>query len=219
VAEIILADGLLESLGQWGKILIGAVGFLLGALCTGWLVRLLAAVMTPGKKVPTVPLIVIRVLGGVVVGWLAILLFSGGGGSGFGGGNGGFGLGNGQRDATNDHRKDHTDSSADKDRTRPPTDKPLEIEVLGPPFDRERCYRIKELTGSRLLTLKEVKDKINPNNGAPWKVIELILYDDSPSEDTGPVAELKTYAEELRLKGGGKVRAIPRRKPGEAPPK
>jgi hypothetical protein len=215
----------LEHFTRFEKFAAGAIGFVIGALAIGWLVRLLTYALTPGKKVPTAPMILIRLLGGVVAGWLAVLLFSGGGGTGFGSGDG-FGLGNGN--GTNDAVKDQTSAKDDK-KAKPRTDKPLEIEVLGDDalrrlagtsLNRERCYRSEELAGNRLLTLGDVQKKINPDNEAPWRRIKLILYDDSPAAEAGRVDDLKQWIEGLRVKeGGGKIEVIPTREFGNAPSK
>src|SRR5437660_1728527 len=70
---------LLEDLGKGQKVALAVGGFVVGALLTGWIVKLIGLSLAPGKKVPPVPMVVARTLGGIVVAWLTMLLTFGGG--------------------------------------------------------------------------------------------------------------------------------------------
>lgn len=88
-----IAD-LVPDLGQivirWLAVFGGAA---LGALLTGLIVKVLARFVTL-RKVPQTPLTILRLLGGVALGWIVYLLVFGPGGPGFGfGGSGGWGWG------------------------------------------------------------------------------------------------------------------------------
>src|SRR5690349_3859821 len=80
------------------KILAVVGGGVLGGLAMGLLAQLLTRAFTT-KKLPPWPVFTVRLLGGVICGWLVALWLFGGGGAGIGGTGGwGFGSGSGRGD-------------------------------------------------------------------------------------------------------------------------
>src|SRR5262249_16507297 len=86
------------------RILAVVGGGVLGGLGLGLLAQLLARAFTT-KKLPRGPALVVRLLSGVICGWLIALWLFGGGGAGIGGvGWGGGGFGGRQRRRREDDR-------------------------------------------------------------------------------------------------------------------
>jgi hypothetical protein len=221
---------LLEDLGKGQKVALGVGGFVAGALLTGWIVKLLGVALAPGKKVPAVPMVVTRVLGGVVVAWLAMLLTFGTGWGpwgGDGGGPGRDGTSNGAKDNPKETAKDHKDTS-NKDQTTPSRHETLRIEALGDEtlraiekdsFDPDRCFRIRKGEKTELLTLDQLKKEINPGGDRlAIRRIELVLYLDSGGRTSPRVRKLTDWIERLQPpKNGEKVR-VDFIEPGEKAP-
>jgi hypothetical protein len=213
-AALLLA-GILDDLGQWQKILAvvwAVVGFVVGAFVLGALTRLIVRVVS-GEKVPRVPMIVIRVLGGVVVAWLAWLwATSGSGGRGGPGGpeSGGYdkpGSGNGSFASTTEPGKDKESSSGSL-----LPDQPLRIEVLDNAVVKKTAdqgkadagyfYRIRDGQGSKLLTLAEVKKQIDPEQThQPWRPVVIAVYkQDGPNRWSERVTDLEEWVNSLLVK-------------------
>ncbi len=150
----------------------------------------------------------VRLLGGLICGWLVALWLFGGGGPGIGGmGGGWFGSGSGKGDGektTVIAKKDSDGKKTDADTKAPPAET-LRIEVLGAgalkkqDVDVSRCYRIEVGEATRLLTFLEIKEavKTRQQKQPPLRRIELVLYKDSPSEQGPLVSQLKAWAREL----------------------
>ncbi len=75
------------------KILAVVGGGVLGGVSLGLLAQLLAKAFT-ARRLPRWPALVVRLLGGIICGWLIALWLFGGGGPGIGG-TGGWGFGSG----------------------------------------------------------------------------------------------------------------------------
>jgi len=209
-----------ESVSRVEKLLAVVGGFVLGALLTGLIVNVITR-LTTGQKLPRIPIMVVRVLGGIIAGWLVMLWVMGGGGFGIGG-SGGWGVGSGtgtgpsntrDKDGNNTYSNNETEKEKEKGKAvSPPQTVPtLRIEVLGPtplkelagkkPFDLDQCYRVSTPDGRKLLTLAEVKKLIDPSEDEPaWRRIMLVIYNDSPNKDNRRVEDLKKWAETLLLK-------------------
>ncbi len=166
------------------KGVLAVAGFFLGALATGLLVWVIVRLSTP-KKMPKWLFNLIRAGGGILVGWLAVILIHvGGGGGGFGlggsgwGGTGGSGSGTGN--GTNDKNFTSTnpresERPREKDQNNDKSGGPqvLKVEVLSDKavkrikgeeaIKEKRFYRVRQKDGPRLLTLEEVKKVIVPN--------------------------------------------------------
>ena len=191
----------------------------LGALLLGLLVQLVVK-LSFAQRVPPWVLWIIRVLGGVLSGWLvALWLFGvGGGGGGSGGGVWPFG-GPGKSDGNlpKDQRKDEKkkgEKEKGKDREKkitPPIlpSQELIFEVLGDDdlkkiggdkFDSLKRYRVPGRP--RLLTLAQAKELIFERREAKpaLRQLKVVLYRDSPAADKQQVTALVDYAKDL----GGK---------------
>jgi hypothetical protein len=188
-------------------------GAFLGALATGLLVQLLAKLLT-GQKVPRYPLWALRLLGGVVAGWLVALFVLGGGGFGLGGPGGwGFSSGTGDQNAKTGP-KDDTISPKDKPSVKDKETSPAQVLRLEVLTDRaieklvgtegvaqKRYYRIEGAEPNDLLTLGALKDRIRSqlDKEPPLRRLDIVIRKDSPREDTGRVLELSKWAEEQEL--------------------
>ena len=188
------------------RILAVVGGGVLGGLGLGLLAQLLARAFTT-KKLPRGPVLVVRLLSGVICGWLIALWLFGGGGAGIGGLGGwglGSGTGKGSGEKTTEVAKKDGEGAKDDGEAKTPAEETLRIEVLGKDTlkkmdaDAVRCYRI-ERSGPRLLTFEEVKEEIKKRQQQqpPLRRIEIVLYKDSPDERVPLVSELKAWAREL----------------------
>jgi hypothetical protein len=180
-----------------------------GAALGGFGVAFLVQVIVRGwtrQEMPRWALMTLRVLVGVVSGWLvALWVFSGGGG----GGGDGDGGGGGGGDKPVLVSKDKTDEQPRKvdDWTRDVNT--LYVEVLGeetlrkidPKWDPERRYRVRTESAPKLLTLAEVQDYIKKrlDEKPTLKAITIVWYNNSPSPETDWIAKLKEWAEVLKV--------------------
>jgi hypothetical protein len=198
-----------ESLGLV-KLLAVAGGAALGALLSGLVVQILARLLA-ARKMPRWPLQVVRLLGGIAVGWIVALWVFGGGGSGFGGPGGGlFGLGSGGGGTTQ-----KAANGTGKEEVRKSTRQPLtlsdslRVEVLSREtldkiegsgsLEPTRCYRVETTDGPRLLTFMEVKDfiKRRQKEEPPLRRLVIVLYRDSPAKDKLQVTQLRKWVADL----------------------
>ncbi|HEY7157944.1 MAG TPA: hypothetical protein VH575_28560 [Gemmataceae bacterium] len=182
-------------------------GGVLGGLGLGLLVQLLARVLTT-KKLPRGPALVVRLLSGVICGWLIALWLFGGGGPGIGGAGGwGFGSGTGKGDGekTAEVAKKDGEGKQSDGETKTPAEETLRIEVLGDDtlkkagMDTSRRYRVEVGEGSRLLIFDEIKEEIKNRlrQQPPLRRVEIVVYKDSPDEGNPHVEKLKVWAGEL----------------------
>jgi hypothetical protein len=182
----------------------GAAG---GGLGLGLLAQLLMRALTI-RKPPRWSVLVVRLLGGMVCGWLVALWLFGGGGPGIGGmggwfSGGGADTGNGEK--AGEVSKKDSDGKMSDGTKQMQAGETLRIEVLGraalsePDIRAERWYRIETAEGPRLLTFAEVKEAIKKRQKEqpPLRRIEIVLYKDSPDERVPLVSQLRTWASEL----------------------
>ncbi len=191
-------DGL--STSPWlVKALAVAGGAALGGLGLGAGTQLAAKTLA-AQKVPPWPLGGVRLGGAVAGGWLVALWAFGGGGDGLGG-SGGWGLGGsgkgtetivGKATEAEPREKDKKEEKEEKEPAPEPGT--LRVEVLGDAtiqkiaertkstLNLDRRYRVREGAERKLLTLNELKKKVEaaPKDG-PVKVLEIKLYKDSPA--------------------------------------
>lgn len=208
-------------------------GFALGGLVTGLVARLIVAGVTR-QKIPRWILNVIRCLGGLAV---ALVLFQilGGGGGGGPGGPGGPGEGTG--DGSGDKVSTTAPPSQEKPREKspmkePPPEaaRPLEIEVLSneaveriagkEAVNAGRYYRVHEPGSTRLLSLAEVKKRIDPEGEPKYRYLMLVLYlEDGPDREVPRVLDLRKWAESLQVKDAlGHVKVDVVTRAGKTPP-
>ncbi|MGH9675904.1 MAG: hypothetical protein ACRD36_02280 [Candidatus Acidiferrum sp.] len=185
----------------------------IGAFGTSGLLRLLARLTTRQNLPPTL-LRITRLMGGVVVAWLAsIWLFNGGAGWGTGGGGS-----EGKGSADNGSKFVSTAKELEPELVS--IGEILQVEVLhsailkgfagkNKEVDPRRCYRIDYDKGSQLLTLQELKDLLNKRQAGehPLRQVTLVLYHDSPDKDDPQVIDLKRWiSEDLKnARQNGKV--------------
>jgi hypothetical protein len=199
----------------------------IGAFGTGGLLRLAGRLtMTRGKLPVWIPRI-LRTLGAVALGWLAALWMFGSGLGGFGGPGGwglgpGSGIGNGTTLGTGDASLAPKEDDKEKKKVSEAGPEPaaasesLRIEILGPEAilrldsgkggDAERRYRLDAGTGTRLMTMAELKDflRARQQTDPPLRQVILVLYRDSPERHTAAVDDLRHWIEEdlpYRTKG------------------
>jgi hypothetical protein len=190
-----------------------------GGLGLGLLAQLLLRTMAL-RKPPRWSVQVVRLLGGVICGWLVALWLFGGGGPGIGGTGGmGFGSGTGQGDG----KKTVEVGKKNGGTADTPSGQTLRIEVLGcaalaeSDIRAEHWYRIETAEGPRLLTFAEVKEAIHKRQQEqPLRRIEIVLYKDSPDERVPVVRQLQAWAGD---QNGGKMKVDLLRPDTDAPRK
>lgn len=189
------------------KVLAVIGGGVLGGLGSGLLAQLLARAFAM-KKLSRWPVLTVRLLGGVICGWLVALWLFGGGGAGIGGMGGwgfGSGTGKGESEQTSKVVKKEGEGKKDESTTQTPADETLRIEVLGSDVlkkadqDLSRCYRIDTEEGPRFRTFEEIKEAIRKRQEKqpPLRRIEIVLYKDSPEEHVPVVSRLRAWTGEL----------------------
>jgi hypothetical protein len=185
-------SGMLEYWVLRGLSVIGAAA--LGGFLAGFIVQL-AARSTTTRKAPPSVVRLMRVLGAITCGIVvAYLLFHGwgpgGGGSGSGGGKdsgvGPYSENRGKDAATRQEQPKSTEAAHDGTSLR--------IEVVVGSVAEGRHYRVDGEDKSR--TLKEVESVLidRLRKEPPMKEIAIVLYQDSPAEDTPIVRNLVDLA-------------------------
>jgi hypothetical protein len=222
IAPVFAAPG--EQILFAEKILAVLGGAVVGAVVVGLLAQLLTRAFT-AQKLPRWAMLVMRLLGGVIGGWLVALWVLGGGGFGFGGlGGWGLGSGPGKGPETNEVAKKEGDNQGHNGDKETPQDESLLIEVLGKDalseqdFRALRLYRLDTGTGQRLLTFEEVKEAIKKRQDKrpPLSRLEIVVYKDSPNEQNDFVRQLQAWGRDLN---DGKMKVDIRKPSGNAPRK
>jgi hypothetical protein len=189
------------------KILAVVGGGVVGGVAVGLLAQLLMRAFTVGK-LSRWPILIVRLLGGVVCAWLLVLWLFGGGGSGIGGlGGWGFGSGTGKGEGDKPSEADHKDNDGKKNDgdKKTPEGATLRIEVLGddalsePDKKDNRRYRLETKEGPQLLTLADIQKtmKQRQQEQPPLRRLEIVLYKDSPDERVAVVSQLVSWGREL----------------------
>lgn len=180
-----------------------------GGLALGLLAQLLLRALSI-RNSPRWSLLTIRLLGGVICGWLVALWLFGGGGPGIGGSGGfGFGSGSGSGDTQSKDRKREGKHVAPKANgaSKTPDSQTLRLEVLGADAlknagkEASHCYRLDQQEGEHYLSFAEVKDEIRhrQQQQPPLRLIQIVLYKDSPDENRPVVSQVKEWSREHKL--------------------
>jgi hypothetical protein len=205
-----------------GLAILGGAAF--GALLVGAVGQLATRMLTT-KKPPVWGVRVMRLLGGVVGGWLIALWVFSGGGSGLGG-SGGLGIGgNGKENPSEKKTEEKPPKKAD---TKPSvTTEPVEVEVLGDvplkailgmDFDKDRCYRVRTAKGVELLPLEQLQTFLRDRRAKAGELkVIVVRYSDSPGRRNPYVTDLMSWLDDLK-KDLGKVLTEPRQKPDQKAP-
>jgi hypothetical protein len=184
-----------------------------GGLGFGFVAQLLMR-STMVRKPPRWSVVGVRLLSGVICGWLVALWLFGGGGPGIGG-TGGWGLGSGpgkeNGEKAIDLGKKNNDGKTSENAKLTLPGESLRIEVLGKDslsesdFAAKRWYRIESKEGELLLTFEQVKEDIKKrqHEQPPLRRIEIVLYKDSPEEHVPIVNQLRIWAADT---DGGKMK-------------
>jgi hypothetical protein len=225
--------------------LLAVVGaFALGGLLGGWAVGLVVK-FAFNQKLPPWIAWTMRLLSGLVAGWLVWMwLFGPGGGGGGGGGlwPGGSGTGtSGEKDKGTD-KTGKPDKSPDPITPKPkdPTEKiepvgpgigsgesivvevlgngPLEKLARGGKMDPERRYRVADAP-MRLRTFAEVKKLIldRRSQTPPLRKLDVVIYLDSPDQNSPPVRGLVEWARDLDTAVAGPLEVEEKVPPRSAP--
>jgi hypothetical protein len=220
-----------------------AVGALVGGFVVGLAVQAVVGI-AGNQKMPPTALWLVRILAGIVCGWLLALALTGHGLPGLGGPGG---------NQNGDHSGDsspHTDSPAgpkqDTDGKKPQETHPAQpetppkataekpgdlvtIEVLprdlvanlqkgDGPVNPDRCYRFSSGTEKKvLLDLSGVLERIRGQTRPPVREVKVILYKDSPAENTRSTGALMDALGNLRGPDGSKIAVGPDYEPRNAP--
>jgi hypothetical protein len=216
------------------RLLGAAVGFVLGGLLTGLVVRLVV-IATSGKKLPRGLLYFFRLLGGVATALIVFLVMGhvGGGGWGWredGPGGGKAGTGKDGSASVSEKKDKNPPRPSDENNDKGGSPQRLEIEVLGNDPVRQlegeqavealRFYRVREVTGNKLLTLEEAEKLLVDSEGEPkWREIVVAVYrKDGPDLANPRVTQLTAWIDGLRRdKSGRKAKPEPTLRTGHAP--
>lgn len=180
------------------KVLAVAGGVLVGAVGSGLLLQLLVRLSTTARP-PRWAVRVVRVVGGVIVGWLVFLFvfgYSGGAGGGLFGGGGpgtGKGGGTGMTASAGPTGKEGPTARESARSTEGRKERTLRVEVLVDPRGNGTGFRVAGRQG--LLSLAELQSYIQQRREGPTGVkrLEIVLYRNSPDRDSGPVKELLAW--------------------------
>lgn len=191
-------------------------GGAIGGLGMGLFAQLLARAFTT-KKLPPWPALTVRILGGLICGWLVYIWLFSGGGSGIGGPGGGY-AGSGSDkggEKTTARIKNENNGEKRNDRTIVSDAEELSIEVLSKHVlkklgtDESHCYRVQFDDKRQPLTLEDIKRAIEQRRQKepPLRRIKIVLYKpDSPVKNQDVVRSLESWAKDLKVKGGGEMR-------------
>jgi hypothetical protein len=188
------------------KLLAVVGGAAVGGLGVTFLVQVIVRGWTR-QEMPRWARMTLRALAGVVSGWLVVLwVFTGGGGGGGDGDGGGGGDKSAQvsKDKPDEHPRKVEDWARDVNT--------LYVEVLGEEtlraldsknWDPEWRYRVRTEGTPKLMTRAKVQEYIKKrlDDKPPLKAITIVWYNNSPSEYTDWVKELKEWAEVLKIPG------------------
>jgi hypothetical protein len=194
------------------------VGALVGGYVVGLAVQALAALFA-NQKLPPVALWLVRILAGIVCGWLLALAMSGHGLPGLGTGGGGTGSTDqkgpehpNESAASHGHSTETTSSTHTVPRPDTPAQSVPEtpgdlvtIEVLSRDqvADPDRCYRVASGTGPKaLLDLGGVVDRITKQTQPRVRQVKVILYKDSPAKGTPRYTALMDALHNIRTSEG-----------------
>jgi hypothetical protein len=208
---VLVADGLASPESQLGqtvvRILAVAGGALVGGLGSGLLLQLLVRLTTAGKT-PKWAVQFVRVLGAIAGAWLVYLFLfggSGGGGSGSGwwpgGSGGGLGTGKEGTEPGSTAREGPTTRETGREHVSPLSKaSTLRVEVLGDSRVEKAHFYRPEGEGP-LLNLEDVKKRVERRReqAPPLQKIEIVLYENSPDQDTAVVKELESWARQRGL--------------------
>jgi hypothetical protein len=170
-------------------------GFLIGTVAV-YLLLLLVFRVVGVKKVPRQLTLGLSMAAGLIVGWLVFVWFSGTAGAGPGPGGGVATQPAGKQTAPHSTVKD-----TPPDTSREPADTLRIVMVRSKDYEREsqRYYLVDGKTPARNLaeTLLIVKDRrvLNPK----LKTVEVVIYQDSITEEQAPVPELESAIPPLGL--------------------
>jgi hypothetical protein len=176
------------------KLLAVAGGFMIGGLGSGLAFRG-AAKLALARQVPRPLMLIVRLLGGVAAGLAVYVWAFGTGGSGFGSGSGLGSGGQGQPVSTLATTNPGADRQTDK--ANQPGSEVLRVVMLG--GDRVSGQRFYLVEGDKdpknLPDLQErIQARQEDKDKPPLKSIEIIIYEDSVSQEHPAVRDLKRWA-------------------------
>ncbi len=217
-----------------------AVGALVGGFVVGLAVQAVVGI-AGNQKIPPTALWLIRILAGIVCGWLLALALTGHGLPGPGG------PGGNQKGDQPGNNSSHTDSAAgtkqDTDAKKPQDTQPetlpkataekpgdlVTIEILPKtlvanlqkgdgPVNPDRCYRVSSGTEKKvLLDLSGVLERIQKQTEPRVRQVKVILYKDSPAEGTRRTNALMDAVRNLRGPDGSTIAVGQDYEPRNAP--
>jgi hypothetical protein len=192
-----------DPIGRWVWFIVGVGGAAcLGGFTVGLITQGLSRLLTT-RPVPRIPLIIVRLLGAVVCGWVMALILlpgSGRGGSGDGwwpfGGPGGSGTASGKEQAAETDREGGTGREGgppETSKATPGDGLTLQVEVL-PEYD---SYRVKTPEGAlRVLNFDDLTAYLLKQKGATPPVTGIKVFRGSSKENAPSVTRLTNWAAE-----------------------
>jgi hypothetical protein len=182
-----------DVLGQWLLRILAVVGAAaVGGFGVGLITQGLSRMLTT-RPVPRVPLLIVRVLGAVVCGWVVALLLFGGGLGGLGGGGGwSLGGGGGPGGATAKERPAATGrTERETGQTGRGDGRTLQVEVL-PQYPAP--YRVQTAGGPRTFYFDELKTYLLEQKKATPPLTGIQVSEESSDPNAPAVTRLTEWA-------------------------
>jgi hypothetical protein len=178
------------------KVLAVVGGAALGFIGIGLLIRFFGK-RVGAAKAPRHMILIVRLLGGLVAGWLVWLMVTAPGGSGLFGGGGSLFGGRGTGEGTDDHTQTMQTSFASTARSSTPSTgaSALQVVILGGKRVTEGRFYFVE--GEKMaLTLEELKQLIQDRHSQnpALQEIEIKLYQNSVASEHWAVTNLERWA-------------------------
>jgi hypothetical protein len=193
VIQVVFVN-LASNLGDWllrGLAVLGAAA--LGGFLAGLIVQI-SARMTTTKKAPPAIVRLMRVLGAITLGLLAAFALFHAGGPGGGGSGQGGGKDSGKGPYTGNLAKDAAPKEQTKSLVTANPATSLRIIVLGAGSADGRHYRVDD--ENQPLTLDQLRSRLTRRlaDQPPLEKLVIVLYENSPDQDTQVVRNLKSLA-------------------------
>jgi len=174
------------------KLLAVAGGFMIGGLGSGLLFRG-AARLALARQIPRPMMVIVRLLGGVAAGLAVYVWAFGTGGSGLGSGSA---LGSGGQGQTVSTLASNPSADRQTDANQPGSDVLRVVMLGGDRVPGQRFYLVEgDKEPKNLLDLQKViQARQDEKDKPPLKSIEIVIYEDSVSQEHPAVRDLKRWA-------------------------
>jgi len=192
-----------DAIGQWVLRILAVVGgAAIGGFAVGLVTQGLSRLLTT-RPVPRMPLLIVRLLGAVVCGWVVFLLVFGGGLGGLGGGGGwslfggGGGPGGGSGKESRPQATGHSGGTGrDSGKATPGEGRTLQVEVLP---EYPAAYRVQTPGGPRTFKFDDLTDYLLQQKKAPPPLTGIEVSEESSDPNAPAVTRLTKWARDNQL--------------------